>query len=333
MNDARRWSLLLLMVAIPLSTGARDFSGMYSSAELQRANQIYSDNIRGMLLEDIGAYLSTAESSTLTRARLLQPWDRLSDPFEFSANPATGVILVPTFSVKFFDDLAIATAWFERFNCNKEAVFDYVAALDFSERALSAPLPALNVPNEAYKLDHFVDDVSQKTLKSALAFLVLHELGHVHHQHEPYDKVSAEEAQVQEAEADEFAMRVLRRMRLPPMGMTVWFMAVSMRDPLIQGSPRQTHPLTSSRLHAIAEDLRNRPDDFIEPANRGTMTADDIRAIANDIDTIATNLADPDLRSFLRERGRLATPDLLSSACNAEQHSQDWMQQFKNLFE
>lgn len=333
MNRLKQRLLLILVTLIPLSLGARDYSGMYTSNELQRSSNTYSENIRAMLAEDIAGYLTAEESVTLRRVRLSQPWNRVSDPFEFSANPATGTILVPTFSVKFFDDLAIATAWFERYNCNKEAVFDYVAALDFSQRDLPSPLKALNVPEDAYKLDDFVDDVSQKTLKSALVFLVLHELGHVHYQHRPYNEITDSQAQAQETEADQFAMRVLRRMRMPPLGMTVWFMAVSMRDPLIDGSPRQTHPLTSSRLQAIAQDLRNRPEDFIEPANHGIVSANDIRTIANEIDTIARNLADPDLRSFLRERGRLATTALLSSACQSQQHDQDWMKKFKELIE
>ena len=63
------------------------------------------------------------------------------------------------------------------------------------------------------------------------------------------------------------------------------------------------------------------------------MCADDIRGIANDIDTIAQNLADPDLRSFVRERGRLATRALLANACDADQHNQDWPQKFRSLIE
>ena len=333
MSRLKQRLLLILVTLIPITLGARDYSTMYTSNELKRANNTYSKNIRAVLAEDIAGYLTTEESATLRRVQLKQPWNHFNDPFEFSANPATGTILVPTFSVKFFDDLSIATAWFERFNCNKEAVFDYVAALDFNQRDLPSPLKALNVPKEAYKLDNFVDDVSQKILKSALAFLILHELGHVHHQHRPYEEITPSQAQTQEAEADQFAMRVLRRMRLPPMGMTVWFMAVSMRDPLIDGSPRQTHPLTSSRLQAIAQDLRDRPNDFIEPANVGKITADDIRLIAKEIDTIARNLADPDLRSFVRERGRLATTALLAGACQSQQHNQDWMQRFRDLIE
>lgn len=333
MTIAKRLLLALVVGAVPFAAAARDYSSMYSPDTLQRANSAYAPNIEGMLFEDIAPYLLDDELESLRRVQLWQPWDRTEDPLEFSANAATGVLLVPTFSVKFFDDLAIATAWFERFGCNKEAGFDYVAALDFSKLDLQDPLATLRVPPDAYKRDSYVDDVSQKTLKSAVAFLLLHELGHIHHGHRPYGEITAEQAQTQEAEADAFAMRVLRRMRLPPMGMTVWFMAASLRDPLVEGSPRQTHPLTSSRLQAIADDLRTSPDDFIEPANRGTFTADTIRAVAGDIETIGQGLADPDFRSFLRERGRIATPALLGGACEGQQHDQDWMQKFRELIE
>jgi hypothetical protein len=286
-----------------------------------------------MLFEDIAGYLTADESATLRSIRLRQPSDRTADPFEFSANPTNRVMLIPTFSIKFFDDLAISLAWYERYDCNKEAVFDYVAALDFSERELPAPLTALHVPDKAYTLDPYVDDVSQKTLKSALAFLVLHELGHIHYRHRHYNQIDPIQAQAQEAEADEFALTILRRMRLPPLGMVSWFMAVSMRDPLVEGSPRQTHPLTASRLRLISNDLRTNPEDFIEAANRDILTPDDIQAMANDIDLIATNLADPDLRSFVRERGRLATPELLGGACNSDQHDENWMRRFRELIE
>lgn len=331
MTTWKRLAVLLLFAAAFVPAQGRDFGRLYSSDELQRANGVYSPNVRGMVFEDVARYLHGNEISSLRRVTLLQPWNRTVDPFEFSANPATGAVLVPTLSVKFFDDVSIATAWFERHGCNKESVFDYVAAMDFSDLDLPPPLTALAVPPKAYELDDYVDDVSQKTLKSALVFLLLHELGHVHHRHRPYDQISAADAQKQEAEADLFAMQVLRRMRLPPLGMTVWFMAASMRDPLIEGSPSQTHPLTSSRLRAIAAELRRRPGDFIEPANRGRITPEQILAVAGDIDGIGRLLDDPDLRSFLRERGRRATPALLSSACQAQQHSDDWMRRFQDL--
>jgi len=319
----------LMAMLMPLSLHARDYSQIYSANTLRSANNTYSTNIHAVLYEDIRGYLLPREIRVLDRTELKQPWNRTQDPFEFSAYPDRGVILIPTLSIKFFDDLAIALSWYERFGCNKESVFDYVASLDFGEGSVQPPLTALGVPDKAYELDDYVDDVSQKTLKSAIVFLLLHELGHVYHQHQGYDGISSSQAQGQEAEADAFAMKVLRRMHLPPLGMTAWFLAISMRDPAKPGSPRQTHPMTADRLKAIADELRQNPDDFIEPENRGIWNADTIRTLADNIEVIGRGVSDPDLRQLLRERGRRATPELLAGGCQAEQHQQDWMDLFR----
>ena len=63
------------------------------------------------------------------------------------------------------------------------------------------------------------------------------------------------------------------------------------------------------------------------------MSADTIRAVADDIENIGGVLSDPDLRSFLRERGRLATPELLGGACQAKQHDAAWLRRFRELIE
>jgi hypothetical protein len=54
-----------------------------------------------------------------------------------------------------------------------------------------APLPALQIPGDALG-DSVVDEQAQKLLKSAIIFLVLHELGHVLHGHPSYDAISAQ---------------------------------------------------------------------------------------------------------------------------------------------
>lgn len=310
--------LLIALIVSTLTTMAvaRDYSGMYSQAKLKRVSEVYGNNLRLVLYEDIKPHMLVDELKTLGRITLLQPWDRTLDPFEFSANAESGIILIPAFSLKFLDDLAIAAAWYERYNCDKQAIFDYVSALDFSDKKLPSPLNALGVPEKAYELDSYVDDVSQKTLKSAMAFIVLHELGHIHHQHRPYEQITAAQAQQQEAQADSFALNILRRTRLPPMGMSLWFTALSVRDPLSEGSPQQTHPLTSSRLKAIANVLRNHPDDFIEWDNRHRWDANTIRGIAADFDGIATKLEDPDVRYVLRKRGREQVPQQLTTTCS-----------------
>lgn len=314
------------------SASARDYSQMYPAETLQRVSEVYGKNIRDALYGEIKLQLLPAELRSLGRVDLQQPWDHTRDPFEFSANAGTGVVLIPALSVKFLDDLAIANAWFERKGCNKEAIFDYAAALDFSDHYLPSLLRALQVPDKAYELDPYVDDVSQKILKSAIAFILLHELGHIHHNHVRYRGFDPAKARLEEAQADQFALNVLRRMRLPPLGMAFWFTALSMRDPLVEGSPSQTHPLTAARMQAIADALREHPEDFIEPDNRGRWNADTIRGLAGEFDVLADNLRDPDLRRLVKLRGAKATPKLIASACDSEQHRQDWMDTFQSLF-
>ena len=131
-----RLLFLFFAFALPPLVMSRDYSEMYSPQELQQANGIYAKNIYGMLFNDIAHHLLDDELKTLRRVKLKQPVNRTVDPFEFSANAHSGVMLIPAFSVKFLDDLAIAIAWYEHKDCNKETVFDYVTALDFSSHEL-----------------------------------------------------------------------------------------------------------------------------------------------------------------------------------------------------
>lgn len=309
------WFLTGFLIAMPSLADARDYGRLYTTETLRRANAVYSPNITGLLFEDIAANLLDDERESLRRVHLQQPSDRTLSPLEFSANPTTGALLVPTFSVKFLDDLAIATAWFESRGCRSEAIIDYMAALSFGEMDLASPLPALAVPENAYELDKYVDDVSQKILKSALAFILLHELGHIHYRHRSYGGISAEQARAQERESDQFAMRVLKRMRVPPLGMVLWFMAAGVGDPLVNESRTATHPLSARRLRLIGQTLRDSPTDFIHPDNRATLTPGTIRATADEIEKIGAFLFDPDFRAGLRDRGRRATKASLAKAC------------------
>lgn len=303
--------IVLLCAALVLGApGASRAGDIYDQATLEQAHESYAGNIRAVLYDNIARRLTGAEIDTLRRVDLLQPL-RADDPFAFASDPATGRMWIPTSSVKFLDDLAIAIAWFESKGCDKTAVFDYVAAMDYGNRALPPPLPALSVPDKAYNLDHYTDDVSQKILKSAMAFILLHELGHIHHGHAPYDTITLEQARAQEAEADAFAMRVLRRLRVTPFGMVTWFMARGARDP----DQPSTHPLGADRLFRITADLRSNPEDFIEPENRDRMTAETIHELAGQIDIIAQGLDNPRLRALLRQRGRDATPASLAAVC------------------
>jgi hypothetical protein len=305
---------------------------IYSKEELRSAKAAYSDNIHAMLFEDLAAYLNQDELKTLNRVTLLQPSKRMIDPFEFSADASNGKILVPTFSVKFLDDLSVAMAWYEKNGCDRSTLNDYVIALDQNTLPLPSPLIALKIPENIYDQDPYVKDIAQKTLKDTVAFLLLHELGHIHYQHKSYDQITSLEAQKQESEADKFALNVYQRMHSPPFGVVFWFTLVAFRDPTVSDSPNQTHPLTSHRIRLIADQLKNKPSAFISLENRNSLTKSKVLLLANQLDVIASIIDQPNFREFLIYRGKNITKQLLEQGCAVDREEQ-WMERLKKLMQ
>ncbi len=141
----------------------------------------------------------------------------------------------------------------------------------------------LKVPAKAWQLNPYVDDVSQKSLKSGMLFILLHELSHWHFKHAPYSKLSVQQAQQQELQADAFALEVMSRMKVIPYGMVSWFMMLG----LAQTERSSTHPLTSARLMAIAANLEKNPKSFISRENISTMSIDDVLQVSKEIKVIS----------------------------------------------
>ena len=97
---------------------------------------------------------------------------------------------ITALAVKFFDEIAIAFAWYEYRNLDRTKIIEYIGRLFAHPGYRQPPLPALGVPAEAWKLDKDVDDDSQKILKSAITFLLLHEVAHWRFRHAGYDAIS-----------------------------------------------------------------------------------------------------------------------------------------------
>ena len=268
---------------------------LYSEQALKRIETVYGANIRGVLYEDVAPYLTTSEAESLFQITLTFPYPdpeyksqkvgpRPPDVFGFSMNLDTGVMRLPLEAIKFFDDLALAFAWYEHQQKDPTPIAEYVVRLHAGNAPAGTPLSVLNVPEDAWKQSAYVDDVSQKTLKSGLTFLLLHELAHWHFNHQSYDEITHGAAQQQEAKADAFALDVMARMKTPPYGMVIWFLATSW----VTSDRATTHPLSSDRLVAIAESLEERPSRFISFENRNTLKEADIRKLALDIRYIAS---------------------------------------------
>ncbi len=196
-------AIFLTCLLLPSISASKDFSELYPLEKLQHVQSAYGQNIRGVLYEDIYLYLLPNERKSLSTVKLNIPlYGSNSGLFDFYMDLHTGEMTIPALSIKFFDDMALAFAWYESKNMEKTTIIEYVARLYSKQDYLQPPLEALGVPDNAWKLDTYVDDVSQKILKSGIVYLLLHELGHWHNQHAPYDSISNRQAQEQEKQSD-----------------------------------------------------------------------------------------------------------------------------------
>ncbi len=284
-----RYLLFALLFGTVINPGfAKDFSQIYSPDVLRKAISTYEVNIRGVLYEDIRHYLSVSEKQTLSTVKVnFSQLGRHAGLFEYSMNLTTGEMTITALAVKFFDEIAIAFAWYEYRNLDRTKIIEYIGRLFAQPGYRQPPLPALGVPAEAWKLDKNVDDDSQKILKSAITFLLLHEFAHWRFRHAGYDAISNRQAQRQEKQADAFALEVMARMHTVPYGMVYWFMITG----LLQSNEARTHPLSTDRLLAIADRLERRPTDFIGLENRNRVSPREIRNVAKEIRTIATTIS------------------------------------------
>lgn len=321
---------LVLLVGFSLwgMAAAQDVTRLYPPAVLQQAGKLYARNIQGMWEEDFVARLEPEERRRAGPITLLLPLvGENGHPLEYYTDPATKRVFLPIASVKFLDDLSIALAYYQRHGCDLSTVSDYVALLKSRPTEFNdPPLVALGVPDDALE-DPYVDDVSQKLLKSTLFFLASHEYAHVMYGHRPYSEITAAQAQAQEIEADTFALDVMRRIAVAPLAMSQFFMVSTRLEATQQDfqSPaeyraqlaRSTHPVSALRLEKVAANIEdnlvayaNAQDD--PPAYRKLLTTN-----VGDLRRISSELTDSSMREHMELKLRDVDPAQLSDSCGA----------------
>lgn len=322
----------LLLVVVLAASQTTAYEGIYSTAELERADRTFHDNLVGVWEGDLLGRLSPAHRRAATTVGLRLPLTGAGrNPFDFYASPTARAVTIPVLSVKFLDDLAIATTWYEVHGCSMEAVSDYVGILRYRGTAAfggtPAPLNALGITRDRALADTLVDDASQKSLKSAVYFLMAHELGHVIFQHPPYDVVSARHAQQQEMEADAFALNLMRRITVAPVGIVMYFVMASRWEsaPGDFGSYEEferyvqhqaTHPLTSERITTIGRYIRANAGDFARGQLNSSQWVDKIHALGRQIEQLGADLDDAQLREYQRYRSLTQDPTGLRLFCH-----------------
>ena len=220
---------------------------MYETAVLEQWGSRYRTSTNKILTEFVYKYLTAEEKRRLAGIPIefpLMAEGRLKgDPLVFYVPPGHSRVVFPIFSVKFLDDLSTAYAWLQVNNYVIDTISEYTAMLmhkDLGGR-FPAPLFALHIPADALR-DKKVDELAVDHFVTARMFILLHELGHIYYGH-------GGSTIPQEVQADQFAIDVMRRSPVPPLGMVIYFMAeASMAD---YPATARTHPLSGARLQAL----------------------------------------------------------------------------------
>lgn len=312
--------ILFALVACPAQGGP--IGSMYSDRLLESRVPQY----REVIEDKLNVYLlamTSAQRAGLSGVKLdipLRGPDRAA--FEFFATERQATL--PAMSIRFLADLALAEAWLVTRGYAIGTVYDYISMIKYQRPPPGGwpePRSALRIPSDAAD-DRMVDQLSLQLFNQALDFVLLHELGHIVLEHPGYGStVTRVEARANEAEADSFALNIMRRVGEPPIGVPFFFALLSHAVPsqadyankpaYDRALSEATHPLTSQRMRAAATVMRANAQDFAKlQVNRELARARVIEA-AKQVDDIAEQLDDLKVQRAIAQRALLVRfPDL-----------------------
>lgn len=335
MTPGRRVFLIAAVVTIALlpcgpSTPAMasDFAGLYDDATLQYWQSRYHKGLAGNLQEVIMPRLTAQERQVLAGVRLDLPL-RVPDqePFAFYSSGPPYVVTMSAQSLKFFDDYCVAVAWLQANGYSIETAAEYVSMLKYRDpAALGGRYPlmldALAIPGNALDDPH-VNDIANRIFNEAIFFVLVHELGHILYRHPGYGPdVPRAVARANEAEADAFALDMMRRVEAEPLGMTFFYLMSAHGLPgrgdfgsdadYARFLDEATHPLTSDRMATLADSIERGADVYARNESDPAASRERLAYIVSQLREVAAILGDVEVQALIAHRGRSTTPDMLA---------------------
>jgi hypothetical protein len=242
--------------------------GPFAKEALEAVRGTYEPYIRGMLAGDLLARLPPAMRGPLGVVRLDIPAEMPtafgSDPafvLNVASVPAARQVILPLRTAVWLEEYFALMAYLERRKCQDRLTIAllYDAKLATGGRdgvRPPGPLAAFGLDDSVYN-DAFVKDLSNKLHASTVFFLLAHELGHIARGH--VGGASGIHSQMQEREADAYALDAMATVGLEPLGLAYFFTAAAMME-----GGQTTHPLSGSRVEAAALALEARPRAFVD---------------------------------------------------------------------
>ena len=320
-----------LFLVAPASAQTADPRSPYTEADIDRVEARSVENVRGVLHDNLIAALPRGERVALSDVRLeaprrTNPWR----PFAVWSDSRERTIVFPMETIRFIDDIITVMVALNKAGCDIRWVGTYAGMLTRRDPPDGGrypnPIEAFGLDRAALLADPTIDMFSGLQLKTAVAFVLGHELGHVALAHRVIGDADA--SRRREREADAYALRIHRLLGAPPLGAAPMF---TMMGHTYLGSgdylcvaafeasfaETGTHPLDGERLRAIGDAIaddavlyaRNEPD----PAR----AQGDMVDLANNFRTLGRLLDDPDIRLLQADTARSTHWDELKSVCPA----------------
>ena len=293
--------------------------GPYSKNELEAVRGQYEPYLRGLFVQDLIARLPPAMRAPLGEVHLEVPAEMPAGPgndpafvLGIGTVPAARRVYLPLRTAVWLEEYFALTAYLEKRKCPDRLTIalTYAAMLTRNgEHGVArppGPLKAFGLDDRVYD-DAFVKDLSNKLFAGTFFFLLAHELGHIARGHT--GGATGIHSQIQEREADAYALDAMATVGAEPLGLAYFFTAAAMME-----GGQTTHPLSGSRVEAAARALEARPRAFVDRAEPNPEAwVPRLLALARQIRQTIPLIDDAQQRaSLLQTAGRITFADLRS---------------------
>lgn len=313
--------LRMLMAASCFAWAAASYAqtnpaaAIYDRAELEPLQPRYQRGWLGNYTDVFRPVMTNEERTRLDNVQFRVELSLPSqEPFGFAA--AGDTVLVSTASLKFLDDLSVATAWLDLSGFTTQTVSDYLLMLRYWGRNQGAarpprPLEALCIPDTALN-DRRIEQRALRLFDGTAAFALLHEYGHAFRHHPGNLGVPAEVSRANEEAADQFGLDLLARVNEAPLGLSLLFLAMSQfyENRADFATEAEYHQALASRTHPVSPERLQRVARHIAGSGRGFTGNSRATAlkVSLDISQLAVQLADLDVQRLAARIGRTVTP-------------------------
>lgn len=325
--------LIITVVSLPAFAFAAGFQTLYDPQMLLTWKSKVEYAMPYELRDKFLGSLREEESRMVQRVQLVfNLTEESCEPFcyyvKYSPTPDSSVskIHFSLTSLRFWRDICLAYAWLETNGYSIETISMYMSMMkyrmlldgDNPTGQYTPPLNALKIPEDAFD-DPRVGDLYDKLFNSSTYFILAHELGHLRYRH---NSTTFAESRSNEAQADNFALEVMRRVNIPPMGMTHFLSAcahfVKCRADFNNDKDYQeylmsnTHPLDGNRAISLGNGIKDRSENFARIQSNPILYTQVFKNLGDQIINIGENLNSPSIQLAMTLQGESTTLSALA---------------------